>query len=61
MGGYSIYASCLDGTDNGVRFDQVMAEERGGENGWNVERCYMMKEDIDRVKPLLEREKGKER
>lgn len=61
MGGYSIYASCLDGTDNGVRLDQVMAVEHGGENGWNVERCYTMKEDIDRVKPLLEREKGKER
>lgn len=41
MGGYSIYASALDGTDMGVRLEQYMAEERGGKDGWKVERCYM--------------------
>ena len=41
MGGYSIFASALDGTDMGVRLEQYMAEERGGKDGWKVERCYM--------------------
>ena len=44
MGGYSIYATALDGTDKGVRLEQYMADERGGKDGWKVERCYM-KED----------------
>lgn len=40
MGGYSIYASCLDGTDPCVRLEGYMAAEKGGENGWKIERCY---------------------
>ena len=40
MGGYSIYGSCLDGTDPLVRLEQYMAAEKGGPNGWKVERCY---------------------
>ena len=41
MGGYSIYASSLDGSDPMVRLDRYMQAEHGGENGWKVERCYM--------------------
>ena len=41
MGGYSIYASALDGSDMGVRLEQYMADEKGGKDGWKVERCYM--------------------
>ena len=33
----SIYANCLDGTDNGVRLDWYMYDE----NPWKVEYCYM--------------------
>lgn len=48
MGGYSIFASCLDGTDQQIRLEAYMAEERGGENGWVVEECcivgYMLME-----------------
>jgi len=40
MGGYSIYGSCLDGTDPLVRLEQYMAAEKGGMDGWTVERCY---------------------
>ena len=40
MGGYSIYASSLDGTDKMVRLEQYMAAEHGGKDGWKVERCY---------------------
>ena len=36
MGGYSVYGSCLDGTDPCVRLEQYMAVERGGEKGWSV-------------------------
>lgn len=59
MGGYSIHARCLDGTDPCVRLEQYMAAEYGGERGWSVERCYMLREDYDRVMTLPER--GRER
>lgn len=39
MGGYSIFGSCLDGTDPCVRLDGYMF----GENAWRIEKCYMMK------------------
>ena len=38
MGGYSIYGSCLDGTDACVRLDGYMF----GENAWKIEKCYMV-------------------
>ena len=41
MGGYSIYASCLDGTDPCVRLEGYMELEHGGKGGWKVEYCYI--------------------
>lgn len=41
MGGYSIYASSLDGSDPCVRLEAYMADEQGGKDGWKIERCYM--------------------
>lgn len=41
-------------TDPCVRLEQYMAAEYGGERGWNVERCYMLREDYDRVMTLPE-------
>ena len=42
MGGYSIFGYCLDVTsDQGVRLDYYMAEERDI-NGWKVEDCYIL-------------------
>ena len=38
-GGYSIFGSCLDGTDQCVRLEQYLQEEYGGESGWGVEDC----------------------
>ena len=61
MGGYSIYASCIDGTDPCVRLEQYMAAERGGRDGWQVERCYCMSDELDRVSHLLKADKGRER
>lgn len=40
MGGYSIFGSAIDGSDPSVRLDNYMADEKGGENGWKIERCY---------------------
>ena len=40
LGGYSIYGSCLDGSDPCVRLDGYMR----GENAWEIEKCYL-KED----------------
>lgn len=45
MDGYTIYAAALGGVKRGVvRLEQYIADERGGADGWKVERCYM-KED----------------
>lgn len=41
MGGYSIYASSLDGSDPCVRLEGYMADEHGGKDGWKIERCYV--------------------
>ena len=41
MGGYSIFANALDGTDCGVRLDWYMAQE-GNSGGWEVENCYIL-------------------
>lgn len=41
-GGYSIFGSCLDGTDNCVRLERLMKEERGGTDGWVVEECCII-------------------
>ena len=42
MGGYSIFGSSLDGSDNGVRLDWYMAAEHGGKYGWKVDYCYLL-------------------
>ena len=50
MGGYSIYGSCLDGTDPCIRLEGYMR----GENAWKIEKCYMLKDDYDRLLTQLE-------
>ena len=42
--GYSIFGSSLDRSDWGVRLEAYMAEERGGENGWVVDYCYLLED-----------------
>ena len=44
MGGYSIYASSLDGSDENVRLEAYMADEYGGKDGWKIEKCYVKDE-----------------
>ena len=44
MLGYSIYGSAKDGSDNYVRLEAYMAEERGGKEGWRVDYCYLIDE-----------------
>lgn len=42
IGGYSIFAYCLDKTsDQGVRLDWYMADE-GNAGGWKVQECYIL-------------------
>ena len=52
MGGYSIFAVALDGSDNGVRLEQYLSTEYGGQDGWQIERCYMAAEEVERAKVL---------
>lgn len=37
----SVFAYCLDGTDQGVRLDWYMADE-GNTDGWKVQDCYIL-------------------
>ena len=38
-GGYSIFGSCLDGSDPCLRLEELMAEEHGVKDCWVVEDC----------------------
>ena len=58
MGGYSIYGSCLDGTDPCLRLEGYI---RGGNDGWKIERCYMMSDTLEKAKALLPEKQGKGR
>jgi len=40
--GYSIFGSCLDGSDRCLRLDRYMREEKGGKDGWVVEDCFLV-------------------
>ena len=42
----SIFAYCLDGTDQGARLDWYM-EEEGNKGGWKVEDCYILEQMQD--------------
>ena len=58
MGGYSIYGACLDGTDPCLRLEGYI---RGGDNGWKIERCYMMSDTLEKAKALLPEKQDKGR
>ena len=45
MGGYSIYASSIDGSDPMVRLEGYMQDEKGGKDGWKIERCYLKSDE----------------
>lgn len=60
-GGYSIYASAVDGSDNGVRIEQYMASEYGGKDGWQIERCYMTADEFARARELVRTDKERKR
>ncbi|MDE7242527.1 MAG: hypothetical protein K2O18_00915 [Oscillospiraceae bacterium] len=53
----SIFAYCLDGTDQGVRLDWYMLEE-GNKDGWNVQDCYILEQmqDADAISGLTQME-----
>ena len=60
MGGYSIFAYCLDKTsDQGVWLDWCMAEE-GNPGGWKVEDCYILEQmrDVAAIPHLTRTEQG---
>lgn len=42
MCGYSVFGSCLDGTDPNVRLDWYMRDEKGGADGWKVQNCFIV-------------------
>ena len=56
VGSRSIFASALDGSDPHVRLDLFMAVEQGGPDGWQIERCYMMADEVERAKNILRKE-----
>ena len=38
----SLFANCLDGTDQGVRLDWYMEYYGNKDNGWKVDYCYLI-------------------
>lgn len=42
----SLFGSCTDGSDQGVRLDWYMADF-GNKGGWLVDYCYLKEEDSD--------------
>ena len=46
MGGYSIFGSCLDGSDSNLRMEQYIR----GPDAWKIERCYV---DTEEYRELL--------
>ena len=57
MGGYSIFGNSLDGQDMYVRLEGHMRAERGGEDGWVVEDCYLVDESKKIIKNLSQLKK----
>ena len=49
MGGYSIYAGALDGSDPMIRLEGYMQSEKGGKDGWKIERCYMKSDEKEMI------------
>ena len=43
LGGYSIFANSLDGSDMGVRLEQYL-EAEGVKGGWKIDYCYIKSE-----------------
>lgn len=58
VGSRSIFASALDGSDPNVRLDCFMAAEQGGPDGWQIERCYMMADEVEQAKNMLRKERA---
>jgi len=54
MGGYSIYGGSVDGSDPCVRLERYMADEKGGKDGWKIERCYMSQAELNKANGLIE-------
>lgn len=52
MSGYSIYGTSLDRADKDVRLEAYMADERGGKEGWKIEKCYLI-EDSKEVADII--------
>ncbi len=57
VGSRSIFASALDGSDPNARLDCFMAAEQGGPDGWQIERCYMMADEVEQAKNMLRKER----
>ncbi len=55
-GSHSIFGSSLDGSDQHVRLDYLMASEFGGPDGWQIERCWLPKADYERIQHLVRAE-----
>lgn len=52
MRGYSIFGSAIDGSDNNVRLDLYMKDERGEKDGWKIEKCLVKKES-DQIMDII--------
>ena len=52
----SLFGSCLDGTDQNLRLDDYLKVSEG----WKIEKCYMLKDEYDRLQTALAPQKAPE-
>lgn len=52
-GGYSIYGTSKDLKDANVRLEAYMRDERGGKDGWKVEKCFIVKDDSHQILDVI--------
>ena len=52
----SLFGSCLDGTEQSIRLDDYMKVS----GGWKIEKCYMLKDEYDRIRTALAPQKTHE-
>ena len=57
VGRRSQFASARDGAGPLVRRDGFMAAAQGGPAGWQIERCYMMVDEMERARTMLRKER----
>ncbi len=56
----TMYATALDGSDPNVDLSNYLSKGRPDGMAWELERCYMMSDDVEQVRDLILKEREQE-